>query len=189
MQYVKKTCQIEESIKKSKFIGMIAPTLAETEALQFIQSLHKAHPNASHVVFAYRILTPDGMICRFNDAGEPSGTAGKPIFHHLEGKNIINTTVAVIRYFGGVKLGAGGLTRAYGNCAGNVIDNAEFSNYVILKRLRLILDYHQLQELEYFLKHHDGHIVQQDFKEQIRLTVELPEVQADGLINRFNSQI
>jgi uncharacterized YigZ family protein len=112
VKIVVKACETEELIKKSRFIGHISPCSSEQDALLFIRQLYQQHPNASHIVYAYRVQSPDGLICRFNDAGEPSGTAGKPIFQHLEGKQLINLVVAVIRYFGGVKLGAGGLTRA-----------------------------------------------------------------------------
>ena len=95
------------------------------EVLQHLKQLHDEHPNASHIAYAYRIKTDHGLIYRFHDAGEPTGTAGKPIFQHIEGKELINLLIAVIRYFGGVKLGAGGLTRAYGNTAKQVIEAAE----------------------------------------------------------------
>ena len=109
------------------------------------------------------------MIYRFHDAGEPTGTAGKPIFQHIEGKELINLLIAVIRYFGGVKLGAGGLTRAYGNTAKQVIEAAEIGAYVELVKIPLTLDYKQMQPLEYLLKKLDGHILKQDFAEQVRV--------------------
>lgn len=186
MQCVNTKHVVEELVKKSRFIGVIFPTPTEPAALQQIHALHLEHPHASHIVFAYRILSPDGLVCRFHDAGEPCGTAGKPVFHHLEGKNIINTTVAVIRYFGGIKLGAGGLTRAYGNCAGAVIEKAEFNEYVITDRLLLTLDYQQLQEFEYYLKKHSGIIIEQQFSAQIRLTIELPQAETKSLLQRFS---
>lgn len=186
MQCVKDQQTVEEFIKKSRFIGIIFPTPAESLALQHIHALHLEHPHASHIAFAYRILSSDGLICRFHDAGEPSGTAGKPIFHHLEGKELINTTVVVIRYFGGIKLGAGGLTRAYGNTAGAVIDQAVLNEYVILDRLKLTLDYPQLQEFEYYLKKHSGIILEQHFEAQIKLTIELPQTETTNLLQRFH---
>ena len=70
-----------------------------------LKTLQAEHPHANHIAFAYRIKTNEGIIYRFHDAGEPTGTAGKPIFQYIEGKNIINVFIVVIRYFGGVKLG------------------------------------------------------------------------------------
>ncbi|WP_445367811.1 YigZ family protein [Methylomonas sp. BW4-1] len=175
MRVVVKTCEVEEIIKKSRFIGIISPCQTEREALLLLKDLHQRFPDASHIVYAYRIQSPDGLICRFHDAGEPSGTAGKPIFQHLEGKQLINLVVAVIRYFGGVKLGAGGLTRAYGNVAKQVIEAADIVEYIEFAELTLNLDYHRLQALEYQLKKLDGSIIGQDFSDSVRLTVKLPK--------------
>ena len=77
---------IEENIKKSRFIGVTVPCILEVEVLQNLKQLHDEHPNASHIAYAYRIKTDHGLIYRFHDAGEPTGTAGKPIFQHIEGK-------------------------------------------------------------------------------------------------------
>lgn len=175
MRIVLKACECEEIIKKSRFIGIISPCQSEPEALRLLKSLHIQHPNASHIVYAYRIQTPEGLVCRFYDAGEPSGTAGKPVFQHLEGKQLINLMVVVIRYYGGIKLGAGGLTRAYGNVAKQIIDTAEITDHIERVTLRLVLAYNQLQMLEYQLKKLDGEIVQQDFAEQIQVQVQLPK--------------
>ncbi|WKJ91018.1 YigZ family protein [Methylomonas montana] len=175
MRIVVKTCEVEETIKKSRFIGIISPCQSEPEALLLLKDLHLRYPDASHIVYAYRIQAPDGLICRFHDAGEPSGTAGKPIFQHLEGKQLINLIVVVIRYFGGVKLGAGGLTRAYGNVAKQVIEAADIVDYIEFTELTLNLDYSQLQALEYQLKKLDGNIIGQDFSDSIRLTIKLPK--------------
>ncbi|QWF69491.1 YigZ family protein [Methylomonas paludis] len=164
----------EEYIKKSRFIGVISPCADEAAALAVIKNLHVQHPDASHIVYAYRVQSADGLVCRFYDDGEPGGTAGKPIFQHLEGKHIINVVLAVIRYFGGVKLGAGGLTRAYGNLAKQVIEIAELQDYVEYSELLVTLDYPELQALEYQLKKCDGQILTQEFAEKVRLRIKLP---------------
>lgn len=175
MKIVVKASECEEIIKKSRFIGIISPCPSERDALLLLKKLHEQHPAANHIVYAYRIQTPDGLVCRFYDAGEPSGTAGKPIFQHLEGKQLINLIVVVIRYFGGVKLGAGGLTRAYGNVAKQAIESAEITDYIEMANLTLTLEYNQLQMLEYQLKKLDGEILQQDFAEQVRVRLRLPK--------------
>ena len=150
-----------------------------------LKTLHERHPNASHIVYAYRIQSPDGLICRFHDAGEPSGTAGKPIFQHLEGKQLINLIVVAIRYFGGVKLGAGGLTRAYGNIAKQVIDSAEIIDYIEMANFQLTLDYNQLQMLDYQLKKLDGEILQQSFAEQVHTQIKIPKKNLSTLLAIF----
>ncbi|MBD9358207.1 IMPACT family protein [Methylomonas albis] len=175
MRIVVKTCEVEEIIKKSRFIGIISPCQTERDALLLLKDLQQRYADASHIVYAYRIQSADGLVCRFHDADEPSGTAGKPIFQHLEGKQLINLVVAVIRYFGGVKLGAGGLTRAYSNAAKQVIEAADIIDYIEFVELTLSLDYHRLQALEYQLKKWDGNIIGQDFSDSVRLTVKLPK--------------
>jgi uncharacterized YigZ family protein len=176
---------VEETLKKSRFIGVVSPCADEQEALLIIKGLHEAHPDASHIVFAYRILTPEGLVCRFFDAGEPSGTAGKPVFQHLQGKDLVNVMVAVIRYFGGVKLGAGGLTRAYSNVAKKAIDATEIIEYVVFVRVKLTLDYNQLQQFEYQLNKLNGRIVDQQFSGQVALLAELPADNKSLLIEHY----
>ncbi|WP_442497545.1 IMPACT family protein [Methylobacter sp. sgz302048] len=185
MHCVKSKLTIEDTIKKSRFIGMIVPCISESEALLNLKQLYAEHPNANHIAFAYRIRTDHGFVSRFHDAGEPTGTAGKPIFQHIEGKQLINLLIAVIRYFGGVKLGAGGLTRAYGNTAKSVIEAADIHPFVELASVRLTLDYNQMQPLEYQLKKLDGQIVEQDFAEQIKLLIQLPADNVDLLLQSF----
>ena len=164
----------EEILKKSRFIGFIAPCENEQAVIAALKNLHLLHPHANHIAFAYRLKTDNGIIYRLNDAGEPSGTAGKPIFQHLEGKNLINTLAAVIRYFGGVKLGAGGLTRAYSHATKQAIELATLHPHIEMTTLNFTLDYEQFQLFEYALKKVEGKIVAQNFAGQIQLTVKLP---------------
>jgi uncharacterized YigZ family protein len=185
MQSVRSQHMIEDSIKKSRFIGALMPCHNEFDLANGLRQLQLAHPNASHIAFAYRIKSGNGFTSRFNDAGEPSGTAGKPIFQHLEGKDLINVLLAVIRYFGGIKLGAGGLTRAYGNAAKRVIETATLFPYIEFVEQRLTLDYKQLQMFEHQLKKLDGEITAQNFAEQIHLTIQLPKDNLKVLSEEF----
>ena len=164
----------EEILKKSRFIGFIAPCENEQAVMAELKNQHLLHPHANHIAFAYRLKTDSGIIYRFNDAGEPSGTAGKPILQHLEGKNLINTVAIVIRYFGGVKLGAGGLTRAYSHAVKQAIELAILHPHIEMTTLNFTLDYEQFQLFEYALKKVEGKIVEQNFAGQIQLTVKLP---------------
>ncbi|MFZ2726594.1 MAG: YigZ family protein [Methylococcaceae bacterium] len=181
MFYLNQTFIIEESIKKSRFIGVIIPCADETQVLSALKKLSEQYPDATHIAYAYRLKTDNGIIYRFHDAGEPTGTAGKPIFQHLDGKDLINVLVAVIRYFGGIKLGAGGLTRAYSQTAKLVIEAAEILPYTEQATLTLTLDYKQLQSLEYWLKKLDGKIINQEFAGQVKSVVRLPVAHVDAL--------
>ena len=185
MQSVNSPVTVEESIKKSRFIGIIYPCSSVAEAAEFLKVLRMQHASANHIAFAYRIKTDKGTVCRFHDAGEPSGTAGKPIFKYIEGYDLINVLCVVVRYFGGVKLGAGGLTRAYGNSAKLAIRAAEIIDFFELVTLLFILDYKQLQLFEYSLHKFSGVIINKDFTGQVKLVVQLPEHQSEQLLKIF----
>lgn len=187
MLYVTESYRFEEIIKKSRFISVIYPCTSEQAVWQQLKSLQAEHPHANHIAFAYRIKINEGIIYRFHDAGEPTGTAGKPIFQYIEGKNLINALIVVIRYFGGVKLGAGGLTRAYGQMAKQVIDVAALQPYIEMTTLHFTLDYEKFQAFEYALKKLNGQIIEQEFAGQIHLTVMLPVDKQGELESQFAS--
>lgn len=174
MFHVTETHTFEDIIKKSRFISVISPCTSTQVVLHQTKTLQAQHPHANHIAFAYRIQTNEGIVYRFHDAGEPTGTAGKPIFQYIEGRNLINVLIVVIRYFGGVKLGAGGLTRAYGHMAKQAIDTSSLQPYIKMTTLQFTLDYEKFQSFEYALKKVDGHIIEQVFAGQIHLTVTLP---------------
>ncbi len=189
MYRVKLSQTIEEVVKKSRFIGIIIPCETEECSLHTLKECSETYPNASHITFAYRIKSAKGLICRFHDAGEPKGTAGKPIFKQLEGKKLINVLVIVVRYFGGIKLGAGGLTRAYGNTASKVIAAADIMPYVNYVQVELCLDYKHIQLLKYQLKQLAGKIIKQDFSEQVKFLISIPKVNEKILIQLFGGKI
>lgn len=177
----------EYEIKKSLFIGAIAPCQTEQEAIQFLNHLASQHSNANHLAFAWRLRQPDGFISeRCNDGGEPSGTAGRPILAPLEGGKIINAAVGVIRYFGGVKLGTGGLARAYGNAAKMAIDTADLSEWIEMSLFTLTIEYSQLQLLEYHLAKYDGKLLDQVFTDKVTVTVQIAKTHQQTIKSLFD---
>ncbi|WP_417550485.1 YigZ family protein [Methylophaga sp.] len=177
----------EYEIKKSRFIGVAMPCDSEQSALKQLRQLAAQHASANHLAFAWRIRVPEGFITeRFFDAGEPSGTAGRPILAPLQGEELINSVVAVVRYFGGIKLGTGGLTRAYGNAAKLAIDAAEKLPWVEMAQLKLQIDYSQLQMLEYQLKQIHGRIVDQQFTDTVTVLIELPAKHLAAIREQFS---
>lgn len=104
-------------IKKSKFLGFLYEISNLEEIKEILNNLKKEHKKATHICYAYKV----GVNAKYSDDGEPSGTAGKPIYNIIEKKNLNNILIVVIRYFGGIKLGAGGLFRAYSNCASELL--------------------------------------------------------------------
>ncbi len=185
---VETTTEVEYEIKKSRFIGVIMPCQSEDDALRKLDQLARQHPQANHLAFAWRIRQPEGFLTeRFHDAGEPSGTAGRPILAPLEGQSLINTVIGVIRYFGGVKLGTGGLTRAYGAAAKQAITEADIVKWVEMAEMTLEIDYSQLQLLEYQLKQLRGEIIDQSFTDKVVVSIVLPAQHQQAIRQQFIS--
>ncbi len=121
-------------IKNSRFLAFVAPAESEEEARAFIERVRSRHDDARHVCWAWR-LGPDGKRTRSSDDGEPSGSAGRPILAQLEGHAVTAVVAAVVRYFGGIKLGVGGLMRAYGGATGQCLDRAPLREVVVTEPL------------------------------------------------------
>ena len=132
--------QDEYTIEKSRFIGYAKPVDTEDDARAFIAEIKNLHPQATHVCSAY-IIGRGGLTMRFSDDGEPSGTAGIPMLEVLKKENLTDTVVAVVRYFGGIKLGAGGLVRAYTHGTTIALDAAKIVTYTRHYTLNLTIDY------------------------------------------------
>nr|WP_295349357.1 YigZ family protein [uncultured Streptococcus sp.] len=161
---------VQEEIKKSKFICHIKRVSSEEEARDFINAIKKEHYKATHNCSAF-IIGEQSNIKRTSDDGEPSGTAGVPMLGVLEHHHITNSCVVVTRYFGGIKLGAGGLIRAY---AGSVAQAVREIGLVEIKEqviLGITLSYSQYQEFANFLKDHQ--LAEQDplFTDQVTTTI------------------
>ena len=189
---IKKDGQVQEEIKKSRFICHIKRVTTEEEARNFIQAVKKEHYKATHNCSAF-ILGERSEIKRSSDDGEPSGTAGVPMLGVLENHQLTNVCAVVTRYFGGIKLGAGGLIRAY---AGSVALAIKEIGSVHIKEqlgLRLTLSYSQYQELPNFLK--AKQLQEQDtaFTDQVQTTLFVDkddkESVIESLIELFNGKI
>ena len=183
MMYVKDSFFAEIEVKKSKFLAYLFPYALFNDKLN---KLKKAHPKARHFVYAYRFLNDyDQIVQNCSDDGEPRGTSGPPILKVLQAKNIINSAIIVVRYFGGIKLGAGGLVRAYSNATNQVINQATFYSLEKLSKKTLIIPYSNLSKIEYHLKKLDITILSKTFQEQVILEVEGKEENLNKFIN-FN---
>lgn len=145
-----KSGEDEVIINKSRFIGYGLPIETEEEALAFIQDIKTKHKDASHNVYAY-VLGENSNVQRFNDDGEPSGTAGIPALEVIKKEDLKNTLVIVTRYFGGVKLGAGGLIRAYTKAAKLAIESSIIVDMVLHENLKISLDYTLYGKIENYL--------------------------------------
>jgi uncharacterized YigZ family protein len=177
----------EQTINKSQFIAMAVACSSEREVASALRAFAVKHQNAHHLAYAFRIKTDAGIIPRFSDAGEPSGTAGMPVLKHLEGRDLINVCVAVIRYYGGINLGTGGLARAYGGAAKMALDKATAIPFVEMQEVDMTIDYKQMDMVTRVLGQCNGKILDKQFEAKIKLIVSLPVSEVDGFLNRFKS--
>ena len=177
--------QTELKEKSSRFIARAAPADTVEKAEAFIADLQKQHYDATHNCYAYLIgLGPDAVF-RFNDDGEPSGTAGKPILQAIEGRELTDTVVVVTRYFGGVKLGTGGLIRAYGGAAAEVLDAATVKKIYVTRPVFLECPYAAIGKIENCLEKTKGKIIQAEYGEHVQLMVELREHRVDAFVKKI----
>ena len=135
--------------KKSVFYGFIKPIEEEDEALAYIQEIRDRLPNMRHTCYAY--VNKGGNVVRFSDDHEPQGTAGMPILEVIRREGLTGVVIVVARYFGGILLGAGGLTRAYGKAAKLALDDSGKATFVLFNDVELYTDYSSYQKLKYEL--------------------------------------
>ena len=154
MKTVEKETVIEFEEKKSKFIGYIKPISTVEEAEKFIDSIKEMHPNATHNVPLYRVVENGQEYFKYNDDGEPANTAGKPMAEILNILDVYNVAIVATRYFGGIKLGAGGLIRNYAKTAKIAVNEAGITDYKEKSLFIIDYDYEYTGEMESFLNAH-----------------------------------
>ncbi len=166
--------------KGSKFIGYAVACYSEQEAKVFLAEWRKAHHQSRHLCYAYRFgLKKD--VFRANDDGEPSNSAGAPILGQIQSYDLTNVLVGVVRYFGGTKLGVGGLIHAYRTAAKEAIESGIIIENQVFEHVQLKFGYHDMPEVMSFVKAHQLVIEKQDFAESCVLQVALPLNRVDFL--------
>lgn len=169
---IEKTASAQFIEKKSRFIGTISPCKTEEEAIKQIAAVKKENHEANHNVYAYIISGETGtQIKRSSDDGEPQGTAGHPVLAVLEKERICDVCVVVTRYFGGIMLGAGGLTRAYSHGSKIALNAAIIKEMSLCTRLRLTLDYGLYGKISYVLPNYNVKMLSSDFSSDIKLEI------------------
>lgn len=177
---VNKFAEAEFVEKKSRFIGYAAPIDSESEGAAFVERIKNMHKQATHVVPVY--VFGDNYECqRYSDDGEPSGTAGIPILSMVKQREIKNIAIAVVRYFGGTKLGTGGLVRAYTQGAQIAIEAAELVERVKMVGFRFFIDYTKYGKLQNELESRPYDIVSQDFLDRVQVEVAAKVEEGDRL--------
>ncbi|MFQ5857352.1 MAG: IMPACT family protein [Anaerolineae bacterium] len=167
--------QVEEVIKRSRFIGTAGPAATVEEAQVFIAEVRQRYGDATHNAWAFAVGIGDSAVRGMSDDGEPSGTAGQPILARIDGSGLGDLVMVVTRYFGGVKLGTGGLVRAYGGVAGMVIAALDVVEKVRMKRIDLeAVHYSHYGPLRGLIAAHGGQVIEETFGEAVDIRVAVP---------------
>lgn len=189
---IDKEYSFEVNIKKSKFIGYLFYIKDQNEAIEKIKDIRKKHYDATHNCYAYVINDNGQTIIKSSDDGEPGGTAGVVIYEVLKKNNLTNILCVVTRYFGGIKLGAGGLVRAYSQTTGEVIK--QITNLIKIEEKEILtieFSYEKINEIEKLMQKYT--IISKEFNTNVRYSYELPKENIqetkEKLINLSNNRI
>ena len=173
------------SEKRSKFVSIAIPVNSEDEVKEHLYELRKKYYDARHVCWAYHIGTDDVKF-RANDDGEPSGTAGRPILGQIRSFELTDILIAVVRYFGGIKLGTGGLIIAYKAAAADVLEQAVIVEKTIDESLTFTFEYPFMNEVMRIVKEMEPTILAQNFEMSCEMTLQIRRSQIELLRNRLS---
>lgn len=185
---------VQTDVKRSKFLAYVAPTQGKEAAKAFIQLIKKKHPDASHNCSAFVAGRPENTVdIGYSDDGEPSGCAGRPMLNVLQGSGIGEITVVVTRYFGGTKLGTGGMARAYGAAVSAALEQVETKEQSVCQIVNFECDYQWTSTIETIVKSHNAEIVGANYGETVSYCVDVDMRQINNFKNtvfqRTNGQV
>ena len=183
---IDKDVQAEIVEKKSKFIANIFYVETVEEAEEKVKEIKKKHYDARHNCYAFSIFSKEGIVNRFSDDGEPSGTAGSPMLNILNSKGIVNAVVIVTRYFGGILLGTGGLVRAYTGAMQEALKEIQEVTKDTGLEVCLETIYPDLEKMKYYLKQNNIDIVNTEFSENVNVYVDITEEKYKKLLETKN---
>ena len=177
--------QNEIVINKSKFISVMIPISFDIEVKEILKELNKEFPKATHYCYAYRVNGKE----KSSDDGEPAGTAGRPMLEFLINNELENILVVVIRYFGGIKLGAGGLLRAYVDGCRSVYSVSKIYKVERHHVYQIIVDYKCYDAIRNYLVHEEGTIQETEYLEDIKINYLAPSINKDDLLEITNGNV
>ena len=182
------TSYSEIEIKKSKFIGCCYYAGTEKEAKEIILSLKSKYKTATHVVYAFICGKPNSQTMGMSDDGEPKGTAGKPILQVLKGSKITNILCAVIRYFGGTKLGTGGLVKAYTEAAKSALEKLETKQLIEESEITMVISYDNFDNVRKIItSEQQTKIISEDFLDNVKIKASIPNAKMELIINKIKN--
>lgn len=177
--------QVKIAVGACRFFASIAPVENESEAKYYLKTVKEQLPGATHYATAFRLGYGDKVLARSDDDGEPAGTAGTPLLAVLEKAKLTNVMLVGTRYFGGVKLGIGGLIRAYRACGEAGVKAAPIMNKEIKLNIKLFVPYDYLGAVEREIKAFEGEVLQHYFSEHVSLNIILPLRRINGFDERI----
>lgn len=173
--------------KGSKFIGYAYPLSRVNQVKELIEELKKEHSSARHFCYAYRVGVNNNEKYRYNDDGEPSSSAGKPIYGQILSNELTNILIVVVRYFGGTKLGVGGLISAYREGAKVAIENNKIIEKEISKPLTIMFGYESMSEVMIVINRNNLEVVSQNFEINCEITCDIPERDYENIVLQFET--
>ena len=179
-QCLESRSQAETTEKNSRFIALAWPVVCDEEVKKHWDHIKKLHRKANHVAYAYRLAQGGPSPYRCHDDGEVAGTAGRPILQRLESAALVYTVIYVVRYFGGTKLGKGGLIRAYGSAAQKVIDEAKLIAFEELLRINITIAFAREAFFRGDLARRGGKVCNSHYGDQVTFIIELPKKEYEG---------
>lgn len=170
--------------KGSRFLAFAYPIFSEDDFKEHIQELKKLHHNARHFCYAFKLGLTENEY-RYSDDGEPNNSAGKPIYGQLLSKNLTNVGIVVVRYFGGTKLGVGGLVTAYKEAAAEALNNAKIVERTVNNFYQITFDYTIMSEVMNFVKQHDLNVSKQVFENSCLIEFNIRQTEAEFTVQEL----
>lgn len=180
-QTIEENVTSELTEKKSRFIAHVFYVESVQEAEEIIKQMNKKYYDARHNCYAFSVCTENGIVNRFSDDGEPSGTAGAPMLNVLTSQNLSNILVIVTRYFGGILLGTGGLVKAYTTATIEAINNAKIVTKERGLEIKIVVNYADLEKLKYYFKQNQIEITNLEYEENVSVTAEFMNNQLEQI--------
>lgn len=182
------SARAELTVDGSRFLAEAVPVSGRSDAEERIDGVREREHKATHHCWAYRIGTA-GDDFRYDDDGEPSGTAGQPILRQIDARDLTNGLVVVTRYYGGTKLGTGGLARAYGTAAADALDRAPIVERIVRTPVRIRFDYDDTSPAEEVLERFDAEVQASDYTDVTVLTVGVRRSEVEAFVQAFTNAL
>lgn len=171
--------------KGSKFLAFAYPVTSEDEFKEYLNQLKKDYHDARHYCYAFKLGLSENEY-RYSDDGEPNNSAGAPIFGQIQSFELTNIVIIVVRYFGGTKLGVGGLVTAYKEAAKEALSNAQIIKKTVDNYYEIIFGYEIMSDVMNFIKQHQLEIIKQTLEEKATIQFKVRKSEADSIIEQFN---